>query len=404
MMRRAAAVEWWALGLWAGSRLLVLFAAVVALGGLAGALGSIDQWKQWDAALLAEIAQYGYGGNPHEKPDPGLPGFLPGLPLLLRALHYVLPNWTLDGLLISLVASAVATFALLRLGEAEGPHGTGPRAVAFLLISPWAVFLVAGYTEATFLAFALPAWLCGRRGRWGWAGILGALAAAVRITGLFLAVALIVMLVTQLLRERRRRRSRRRRGLHASRHAAAKDYALPPDPGTGPMHIVRHESARWHALALLLPFLPLAAFAGYLHWRSGDWLAWLHAQEAGWGRTFTWPWQAFATTWDSAMSGRFAAAFRAELVAAAVGVGLCVYLLLRRRFDELVYVGLQVGALLTSAYYLSVTRSTLLWWPLWLLLGRLSLRHRWLLPVYLVIAAPLMAWYTSRFVHGQWAG
>lgn len=402
-MRRAAAVEWPALGAWGASRLLILGVAVVAFGGLATALQSLDRWQQWDAALLAEIAQYGYNGSPYEQPDPGLRGFLPGLPILLRLVHYVVPNWTLAGLVVSLVASAVAAVAMVRLGEAEGPPTTGVRATAFLFFSPFAVFLVAGYTEATFLAFAVPAWLNARRGRWVWAGVLGALAASVRITGLFLGLAMIVMFAMQVAEVRRRRRSRQRRGRHTARRANARGYALVPDTpgGPDPTETARHHPL--HAIVLLLPFLPLASFATYLWWTTGDWFAWLTAQQRGWNREFTWPWEAFLTTWENAVSGPFVAAFRAELIAAALGIGLCVVLLLKKRFDELVYVGLQVGALVTSTYYLSITRATLLWWPLWLLLARVINRRLWFW-LFLAASTPVMGWFTARFLNGAWAG
>ncbi|MGH3095368.1 MAG: mannosyltransferase family protein [Streptosporangiales bacterium] len=382
-MRRAT--DGWALALWVGSRLLVLFSAVVALGS---AIVLSQHWLQWDAALLVEIARYGYEGNPNGNPDPGLPGFLPGVPLLLRLVHLVVPNWALAGLLISLVAGAVAMVALARLGDFEfllaggapaqtARHGVGIRAVIFCVLSPYAVFLAVGYTEATFLAFALPAWLCARKEKWLAAGVLTALATTVRVTGLFLAIALVIMYIFE--------RSHEEPGVHAAQRGS----------------LLRTGG---HACALALPAIPVVAFSVYLHGITGDWLAWLHAQEAGWGRTFTMPWDAFATTWQSAWSGPFMVAFRGELVAALVGVALCLLLLFRGRWAEFFYVGLQVGALVTSAYYLSVTRSTLLWWPLWLLLARASMRHGWLLPVYAVLATPLMAWYTARFVHGAWAG
>ncbi|MQA03497.1 MAG: hypothetical protein GEV07_12510 [Streptosporangiales bacterium] len=403
MMRRAAAVEWPALGAWGASRLLVLGVTVVAFGGLAAALNSLDRWQQWDAALLAEIAEYGYDGNPNDNPDPGLRGFLPGLPLLMRLLHVVVPHWTLVGLLISLVASAVAAIAMVRLGEAEGPPTTGVRATAFLFFSPFAVFLVAGYTEATFLAFAVPAWLNARRGRWIWAGVLGALAASVRITGLFLALAMIVMFAMQVAEIHNRRRSRRRRGRHTARRANARGYALLPDQPGGPERMDTRRHRPVHVLALLLPFLPLLLYATYLWQTTGDWFAWLTAQERGWGRQFTWPWEAFLTTWDGAVSGPFVAAFRAELLAAALGIALCVWLLVKKRFDELVYVGLQMGALITSTYYLSITRSTLLWWPLWLLLARVIRRRLWFW-LFLAANTPMMGWFTARFLNGDWAG
>lgn len=404
MMRRAAAIEWWAVGIWAASRVIVLGVAVVALGGLAVALDQVEAWRRWDAVHLGNIAHYGYDGNPAAEPDPGLRGFFPGMPLLMRLLYYVVPNWTLVGLLISLVASLVAAVALVRLGEAEGPPGTGIRATAMLFVSPLAVFLTAGYTEALFLAFALPAWLNARRGRWWWAGILAALATTVRITGVFLAAGLVVMFVAQILRERRRRRFRRKRGRHTARRAMTRAYALMPDNPEALQDAASNRRSKTQVIALGLPVIPLAAFGAYLWSTTGDWLAWLTAQQQGWGREFTWPWEAFQTTLEGAISGRDVMAFRLELIGAAVGVALCVLLLMMRRFDELMYVGTQLAALMTSSYYLSIPRSALLWWPLWLLLARL-LRHPVAFWLFIAASTPLMGYLLAIFLReGAWVG
>ncbi len=45
----------------------------------------------------------------------------------------------------------------------------------YLLLSPYAVFLAAGYSESLFLALALPGWLAARRGRWARRRLLVAL-------------------------------------------------------------------------------------------------------------------------------------------------------------------------------------------------------------------------------------
>lgn len=184
-----------ALILWIVSRLGILLLSVVGVGVLLQGRGAdtlLARWRSWDANLLIVIAEHGYGGDPSAPPDPGLPAFFPGMPLMLRLVHTIVSDWTLSGLLISLFAGAVAVVALARLGEFEGPRGAGPRAVFVLLLCPTAVFLFAGYSEALFLAFAIPAWLAARRGDWLVAGLLGAGASCVRITGLFLALALIV--------------------------------------------------------------------------------------------------------------------------------------------------------------------------------------------------------------------
>ncbi|MEU8379099.1 mannosyltransferase family protein [Streptosporangium sp. NPDC048865] len=325
------------------------------------ALGEyVDRWRRWDVVLFATIAEHGYGGDPGEPPDHGLPAFFPGLPLLMRLVHLVVPDWTAAGLLISLVAGAVAMVALARLAEAEGASGW--MAVLALLLFPTAVFLTAGYSEALFLAFAIPAWLAVRQGRWPQAAVLAAGASCVRVTGLFLALALMV------------------------------EFRVRREP--------------WHrAWWLALPFAPPAGYSVYHHGRSGDWMAWKNAQEAGWGRTFAWPWEAWETSWREAMGdGDFAVGFRMEIAGAVVTVCVLLWLLVLRRWSEAVYTGAQAAALLTSAYYLSIPRSLLLCFPLWVLIAKVATGKAWVMALYALILGPLVLLHTALFLDGAWAG
>jgi hypothetical protein len=342
----------------------------VALLVLAGSMqlgdrsqGFLDRWDSWDVTLLRKVAEFGYTGYPHDYPDKDIEAFFPGYPLALRAVHTVVPDWIAAGLLVSLVAGAVAVVFLARLAELEGVDGG--RAVLYLVLSPYAVFLAAGYSEALFLAFALPGWLAAKKQNWALAAILAAGACTVRVSGAFLAVALVVQWLTT---------SRDRR-------------ALP-----------------W----LAAPFLALLGFAAYLHHLTGDWLRWQHAQESTWGRHLTAPWQALQTTWDAARNPALGAeyqwSFRAEIVAVALGVLVTTVLLARREWGEATYVGLCVTALATSTYYLSVARATLLWFPLWILLAELAARRPWVHTAYVVVATPLMAVVVLTFTAGRWVG
>ncbi|MGK5640238.1 mannosyltransferase family protein [Streptomyces sp. URMC 126] len=335
----------------------------------------LSLWARWDWDFFSRIAQGGYFAEPgapgSARPD-NREAFFPGLPMVLRAVHTVVPSWPLTGLLISLVAGAVAAVALARIARLRLPAETGeragPRAALFLLVSPCAVFLAVGYTEALFLAFALPAWLAAERHRWALAGVLGALATTVRVSGLFLAAALVVRFLV-----------------------AGREHR-------------RWRSAGW----LALPGLPALAYSWYLQAHTGDWMAWKHAQERGWYRQFHTPWESWLHTWDAAFSHAhptsYAAMFQAELLAMAVGVLLLALLVRRRQWPEAVYIGLSLWALGTSYWYMSVPRATLLWWPLWVALAVASVRRPWIRAGYLTVAAPLATVLALAFTSGKWAG
>ncbi|NYS19128.1 hypothetical protein HFP43_15315 [Streptomyces sp. SJ1-7] len=329
-------------------------------------------FQQWDANHYLHIARDGYfpaDTGPWVEGWDNREAFFPGFPLLLRAVHTIVPNWTAAGLLISLIAGAVAVLALSRLARSYVPEDAdGLRTTLFFLLSPCAVFLAAGYTEALFLALALPAWLAAQRHHWATAAALTALATTVRVSGLFLAAAVAVLFVLSA------RSGKGRRG------------------------------APW----LALPALPPLAYSWYLHTRTGDWMAWKHAQERGWYRDFHTPWEAWTNTWNAAFDGvhatGYAAMFQAELVAMVVGLALVALLVRHRRLPEAVYVALSLWALGTSYWYTSIPRATLLWWPLWIGLAALSLRRPWFRTVYLSVAAPLGALVALAFLTGRWAG
>ena len=247
--------------------------------------------------------------------------------------------------------------ALARLGG----EVTGPKAVLALLLSPYAVFLFAGYSETLFLAFALPAWLLAQQRRWEAATLCAMGATCVRVTGIFLAVALIVEF---LVADRR--------------------WRLAP----------------W----LLTPFVSVAGYTLYQWRRTGDWMAWQHAQQAGWGRSMVWPWKSFADHLGRRLR-RPGPVHRGVPGRADRGRP-------RRRADRLAAVPPPVGrgrrtsgfpmiSLLTSAFYLSIGRATLLWWPLWLAVGA---ARRWAYLGLLVICVPLLVEEILLFTSGAWAG
>ncbi|MFF8278806.1 mannosyltransferase family protein [Streptomyces lateritius] len=335
--------------------------------------GVLAPFERWDWGHYLNIARDGYFPadlSPGSSGGDNREAFFPGFPLVLRAVHVAVPHWTAAGLLISLLAGAVAVVALSRIARHHVPDTrVGRRAVLFLLVSPCGTFLAAGYTEALFLALALPAWLAAQRHDWALAATLTALATTVRVSGLFLAAAVALHF---LIVARADRRSWRK--------------------------------APW----LALPAVPAGLYTWYLHAHTGDWMAWKHAQERGWYRDFHAPWEAWSHTWEAAFSQSqttpYALMFQAELVAMLVGLVLLGFLIRWRRLPEALYLALTLWALGTSYWYTSIPRATLLWWPLWIALAHRARTSRRFTAVYLCLTVPVSMIYAVAFLSGRWAG
>ena len=336
-----------------------------------GAPGFLERWGNWDVAHFAKIAESGY--FPEEWSTP-VEAFFPGLPMIMRLGLVVGLSPVLTGMVVSLLAGGAAAVALGRLAEAEYGEGTGQKAALAWMVAPPGVFLAAPYTESLFLGFAIPAWLAARRGHWWLSGVLMFGACTVRVSGIFLLVALVVEFLTS-----------KRRG--------------------------SWENAGW----LALPLVPLLAYMAYLWANTGDPMRWYNAQAEGWYREFHWPWEALLNTVraaqgegygapDAAMHANWEWMFRAELAAMLLGVVVTVVLLTMRRWSEATWIGVQLAAFSTSTWFFSVPRSMLLWFPLWIGLGALSRTRPWLWRGYIVIAAPLFGLWAAAFLLGRWAG
>jgi hypothetical protein len=334
--------------------------------------------SNWDVRHFERLAVGGYLG----APDGILMAFFPGLPVVLSlGLSLGIPI-ALTGVIVSLAGSALAAAALLRLG--------GPWAAVAWLFAPTAVFTTVPYTESLFCAAAFWAWERARAGRWWAAAGLAAAACTLRVSGLFLVGALLVMIITS-------------RADHRAKLA---------------------RGAR-----MLLPLTVILVFASYLYLLTGSWTAWYTAQKTGWVRELTWPWQSFLNTIPAIVPGAYAdhpwwaAVFRGEMVSMAVGVGVvawCIAESIRARcsgdralWGEASWVGVQVLAFSLSYWFFSVNRAILLWFPLWIMLGRwvtwqprahsTHAAHRVLVGLAFAAEVVLMLWWSWLFFTGHWA-
>jgi Mannosyltransferase (PIG-V) len=147
----------------------------------------VSPLARWDSAWYLAIAQGGYDHSPERTT------FFPLYPLLVRGLGTVLRSNLIAGVVISLGCFAVALVLLYRLTALELGDERARICVMLLAFCPMAYYFSAVYTESLFLALSVGCIYQARRGRWAWAGLLGALAAASRNTGVILVVPIVLL-------------------------------------------------------------------------------------------------------------------------------------------------------------------------------------------------------------------
>lgn len=171
----------------------------------------------------------------------------------------------------------------------------------------------------------------------------------------------------------------------------------------------RQETFRVHkVVAVGVGALGAVAYLGYLWVRTGDPLAWQHAQTEGWGRTTVAPWTSLVNTVEAigSVSDPFQ---RSQFIIDVAAVGLCLlaagYMIYRRYWAELTLTLITVLVLASNASYLSIMRNTLTIFPLFVIGGAILARRReWVTSMVLTLSGVWMVATTALFTLTQWVG
>ena len=327
--RRHTLREWLPALRYCAAVYLVVRIALFLLGAAAWALGSeqasitpggrlvtltngwhnaITGWNKMDSLWFLAIAQHGYSSHN------GTAAFYPAYPMLIRFVGYMcLGHLLLAAYLVSNIALLSALVIFCRLTEREYDLHTARRAVLYLCLFPTAFFLFDTYSESLFLLAAAGAFALARRGRWGWAGLVGVGATLTRSLGVVVVLALAAEAIHQTVEDRR---------------------ALPDNNRRLLSHL---------AFRLVASTLPLAGTAGYLmFWqlRYQDWYRPFRLEKTFWERDFSAPWQ---TLWrglivafrsGSTGGGGF---YTLDFVLVAMGLALGIWIAVRSRPIYVVY-------------------------------------------------------------------
>jgi hypothetical protein len=154
------------------------------LGSVGNLLGATA--VRWDSIHYLEIAGHGYNTAQNTV-------FFPMYPLLIHVLAWIVQSDVLAGVLISTAAFVISLLLLHRLAVEEVGIRAAGATVLLLAFAPLSFFFTAVYTESLFLALTLGSFRFARRGQFGRAGLVAAVAALTRIPGILLVIPLVMM-------------------------------------------------------------------------------------------------------------------------------------------------------------------------------------------------------------------
>ncbi|MBG6104972.1 MULTISPECIES: hypothetical protein [Micromonospora] len=266
LARRVPAPWPYVIGLFLGAKLLLTVLGLLVLHAWDGVPGAppadealmwaqqreisghrwISFWFAWDSLLYLRLSTL-----PLTEPwrDFGFPLLYPFLARPVGAL--LGGDNALALLLISNVAFLLALWYGHRLAELLlGDAHAARRFTRYLVLLPTAFLFQAALTESLFVCLALAAFYYAERHRWLLVGVIGYFLAMSRSVGLLVVLPLALVLLRQ------------------------HDWRL------GPRALLGYLRIGWPLLLLPAGWF---TFMAYCRWRGGDWFAYQHAQQTGWG-------------------------------------------------------------------------------------------------------------------------
>lgn len=290
-----------------------------------------------DGGWYLHIADRGYERIPFETQTPHNWAFFPLFPLVWRGLAALTGEFLLTGIVLSNLFFFGALVVLHRVAMSFGlDESAADRAVFYVAAFPVSYFFSLPMSESLFLLLTAGSFLAARKNWWWLASVLAALSATTRLSGLLLLPALLIL---QWQTERR----------------------LRPTLKT---------------LSLSLIPLGLLGYMLYLRSITGNALAFSAIQPA-WGRR---P-QFFLLTLFEYLSDPLELSFRwnfklLNFLAALLAFGCSFVLLKQRRWALSVYVLGAVLLPLSSGTLQSMTRYSMVVFPVFLVLAELGKRER----------------------------
>jgi hypothetical protein len=289
-----------------------------------------EAFVRWDGANILRLAEHGYQAEGEERL---YLVYLPVYPYTVMVLNVIVHSFLISALIVSAFAALVAGFLLQQLVRVDGgDDAEATRALWYMTLFPTAYFLALPYSEATFLMFAIAAFLAARTEHWGWAGIMAAFATGTRIQ----AVAIL--------------------------------------PGLAVEALVRyHWQAPFKAYWLVLAPLGFFAYLGINWLVADDPLRFVEIQRDHWSQNRIWPWEFMRDTIDSI---RFqqpgfnrAAIYELRLISVVVAAGLLLLGVRRLPLSYQVMSWATLVMMMMTSWQISMPRYLVAMFPLFLVMA-----------------------------------
>ncbi len=321
-----------------------------------------------DVNWYLTIAERGYERAPYSADEKRNWAFFPLFPLLWRQAAKVTGEFVLTGMVLSHLFFLLALFLLHRVCIQFGLSADeADRGVFYLAVFPTSYFFSLPLPESLFLMLTIASFYFAKDERWWLAGLCGALASGTRTSGILLLPALALI------------------------------YWETYRPA---LQLRKPRTWRRDALALLLVPGGLLAFMVYLHFLTGNALAFKGAM-AAWGRKaglFLDPLFEYLR-----QPGEIAAHWNFKLVnflAVILALACGMVLLKRRQYPLALYALLSLLVALSSALLQSQARYAMVVFPVYIVLagwGRRAKVDQLIRAVFVALFALMTALFAGHY-------
>jgi len=145
----------------------------------------LDSWIRWDSSNYIDLASKGYSNCIVEGKHLFLV-FFPLYPTTIRLMHYVIRDYQLAALVVSVISYCIGSCYFYALIAEEYGKSIAKKAFIYLAIFPFSFYFGGVMTESLFFCTTAAAFYYIKRHNWLMVAMLGILASLTRLHGILL--------------------------------------------------------------------------------------------------------------------------------------------------------------------------------------------------------------------------